>query len=224
MQAAISVLWIESEDTTGIKEYLLRLGCLPFRIIYLPKIDWSCGPRKNLWGTDYPLRIFPKTQRAGFSTFKDFVEKPSQTIPNGKPYLVKIFSPPSMLIELQNLTSGTNSSKNCGGIWSVGNESSYRDKFQCSCFCSIRHGQIHPTSSNLRITERLFRTTFNGWKEYPWTLLRRMGKPEETIYLNCFSGSPPLPASNLPTKPSTGSGSKQLHSIYRRNDHSTGGQ
>ena len=33
------------------------------------------GPEKILWGTDYPLRIFPKTQREpDFSTFKDFVE------------------------------------------------------------------------------------------------------------------------------------------------------
>ena len=51
----------------------------------------------------------------------------------------------------------------------MGNKSSYRDKFQGSRFRSIRHGQIHPTTYNLRITEGLFRATFDGWKKYPRT-------------------------------------------------------
>ena len=34
------------------------------------------GPKKILWGTDYPLRIFPKLQKdPDFLTFKNFVEQ-----------------------------------------------------------------------------------------------------------------------------------------------------
>ena len=60
-----------------LKNVYYDLAACP--LLYEPslyrKLIEIVGPEKILWGTDYPLRIFPKTQREpDFSTFKDFVE------------------------------------------------------------------------------------------------------------------------------------------------------
>ena len=60
-----------------LKNVYYDLAACP--LLYEPslyrKLIEIVGPKKILWGTDYPLRIFPKTQREpDFSTFKDFVE------------------------------------------------------------------------------------------------------------------------------------------------------
>ena len=70
-------------------------------------------------------------------------------------------------------------------------------KFQGSRFRSIRHGQIHSATYNLRIKRGLFRATLDGWKKYPRTLLRRMGKPERnnpSLSFRIFAFSPHLSA------------------------------
>ena len=60
-----------------LKNVYYDLAACP--LLYEPslyrKLIEVVGPEKILWGTDYPLRIFPKTQKEpDFSTFKDFVE------------------------------------------------------------------------------------------------------------------------------------------------------
>ena len=61
-----------------LKNVYYDLAACP--LLYEPslyrKLIEVVGPEKILWGTDYPLRIFPKVQKEpDFSTFKDFVEK-----------------------------------------------------------------------------------------------------------------------------------------------------
>ena len=62
---------------TELKNVYYDLAACP--LIYEPslyrKLIQVVGPEKILWGTDYPLRIFPKVQKKpDFLTFKNFVE------------------------------------------------------------------------------------------------------------------------------------------------------
>ena len=65
---------------TELKNVYYDLAACP--LIYEPslyrKLIEVVGPEKILWGTDYPLRIFPKGQKAGFFDLQEFRRKRSQ--------------------------------------------------------------------------------------------------------------------------------------------------